>query len=147
MASSENKDVILLSIMPRYAEAIMDGRKTVEFRRGGIPDSVRFVVVYASSPVQRVVGYFEVDRLDTASPTALWERHGRFGSISRSAFRAYYKGITMGKAIQIRCAFRFQTKVSLSGLGVQPPQSFCYLPPQLWSRMKRWTAVIVPRTT
>ena len=126
--------------MPKYASAIMDGRKTVEFRKGSIPETVKIVVVYASSPVQEVLGYFQVKQIEMACPSVLWERYGRFGAISRAAFRVYFRGVETGKALAISCAYRIQSPVRLSVLGVRPPQSFCYLPSQSWLRLNRMKA-------
>ena len=55
---------VLLSIKPEYAYKIFDGSKKYEFRRSVFKDTnVKTIVVYASSPVQKVIGEFEIDSI------------------------------------------------------------------------------------
>ena len=65
---------VLLSIKPEYAFKIFDGTKRFEFRKVIFknPD-VKTVVVYASSPVQQVIGEFEIENIFSYEPDALWE--------------------------------------------------------------------------
>ena len=53
---------VLLSVKPQFAEAILAGVKTFEFRRALFrrPD-IKTVVLYASSPTCKVVGEFTID--------------------------------------------------------------------------------------
>jgi predicted transcriptional regulator len=60
MARTTDRTVVLLSTKPRFAEAIMGGEKHVEFRRVRCRRDVKVVLVYATSPIQRLLGYFEV---------------------------------------------------------------------------------------
>ena len=59
MAAKANKDVILLPIFPKYAQAIFEGTKKVEFRKLNIPQTISHVVVYSTAPTQKIIGYFE----------------------------------------------------------------------------------------
>jgi predicted transcriptional regulator len=53
---------VLLSIKPEFAEKIFDGSKRFEFRRNVFKNrDVRTVVVYASSPISKVVGEFDIE--------------------------------------------------------------------------------------
>lgn len=52
---------VLLSIQPEYAEKILNGTKRFEYRKAVTRnESVRTVVIYATMPVGKVVGEFEV---------------------------------------------------------------------------------------
>ena len=54
---------VLLSIKPEFAELIFKGTKKFEFRKSIFKNSeIKTVVVYASSPMQKVIGEFEIDR-------------------------------------------------------------------------------------
>lgn len=120
---------IVMSVHPRYAEAIMDGRKRVEFRKRPLADDVSVVWVYATVPVQRVVGYFEVDATVIARPRDLWRRFKNVGCIGRADFDRYYLGTVLGAGIQVKVATRLASPLPLSVLlpsGV-PPQSFAYV--------------------
>jgi len=52
---------VLLSIKPKYAEMILSGEKKYEFRRAIFKKpGISKVVIYASSPVSKVIGEFEI---------------------------------------------------------------------------------------
>jgi predicted transcriptional regulator len=129
MAESGNKQAVLMSIHPRFAELIMDGKKTVEFRKCCFSKNVRIVLVYITSPVGKIAGSFRVKGLDVSSPTSLWRRHQHFGGISKEEFSDYFKGRTKGVAIELTNATRFEDEFPLDSLrtGMKAPQSFCYI--------------------
>ncbi len=97
-----------MSVHPRFAEAIMDGRKKVEFRKRRLADDVTVVWVYATAPVRRVIGYFEVDSIHTANPADLWRRFAHVGCIERADFDRYYADSRTGAGIGIRKAVRLR---------------------------------------
>jgi predicted transcriptional regulator len=120
-----------MSIHPRYADAIMDGRKEVEFRKRSLAPDIETVWVYATVPVQRVVGCFRIASTDVAAPAQLWDRHSAVGCIAQEDFDRYYSGHTCGAAIQIASVQQLSTPLPLTAVlpsGVAP-QSYVYLPP------------------
>ena len=128
MARRPHRRVALLSIHPRHAEAILDGDKTVELRRTRLPEDVSHVVVYATSPVQTVLGWFEVESVERDRPWRLWEKHGSATGITRKEFRSYFQGAVEGTAISVRRVVALKEPVALSSVWESvPPQSFCYL--------------------
>ena len=142
MALPENCSVALLPIKPKYATAIVEGRKRVEFRKTHFRRRVTHVAIYASTPVQRIIGIFRVADCEHASPKLLWQRHHAHGAISRDDFNAYYADLDAGIAIHIADVFRLETPVPLHALRVRAPQSFCYLSTSEISRLR---AVMTPR--
>jgi predicted transcriptional regulator len=52
-----------MSIHPQYADAILRGDKTVEFRKRGFSHPVSHVLIYATAPRKLVLGYFVVDAM------------------------------------------------------------------------------------
>ncbi len=70
MDIESDRDVILLAVLPQYAEAIFRGRKKVEFRKRNVPKHVRYVVVYETRPRCGVIGYFRIGTIarSTAGP-------------------------------------------------------------------------------
>lgn len=129
MCETKRHDAILLSIHPQYAEAILDGSKTVEFRKKNIPLHLRHVVLYATSPVCRVVGYFSVAEIVTASPSQVWRRFNGAGGISHDKFARYYAGDDIAKAMVIEASSRLLREMKLEALDGEPrpPHSFRYL--------------------
>lgn len=128
MAPKSTRAVALLPIRPQYATAIMRGEKRVEFRRRGFSRDVEFVVVYASSPVQKILGLFRISGIAEGHPQELWDRYADVGAIGLDAFTRYYAGAEHACAIGIDRVCVFQTPLSLSALGERrAPQSFKYI--------------------
>ena len=128
-----DSEFLVLSVRPRFAEAIIDGRKTVEVRRqrpNVQPGTLGFI--YSSSPVQAVVGSFRVDRIFSGTPEELWLVAQGGANISRQDFDCYFAGTEVGHAIIVSCCQRLPRPISLSHLrviwpGCKPPRSFGYL--------------------
>jgi predicted transcriptional regulator len=120
--------VALISIHPRFANAILDGTKRVEFRKVAFKRRLSHVLLYATSPIQQVIGYAEVDEIDEGSPAALWRRYRAVAGIERRAFFKYYDGKGLGVAVKIYRPRRLRRPIPLEALhqGVTPPQSFLY---------------------
>lgn len=121
--------VALFSIHPHYARAILDGSKEVEFRRQGLADDVTHVVIYATSPVQRVIGMFEVAGVDRMSPSRAWKRFGQTGGIMKTAFERYYTNADQAFVIRVQNPQTFPVPFLLADLreNLRPPQSYMYL--------------------
>lgn len=55
---------VVLSIKPEFAFKIFDGTKKFEFRKSIFKNvKIKSVIVYASSPIQQVIGEFEIDEV------------------------------------------------------------------------------------
>jgi type I restriction enzyme S subunit len=125
---------VLLSIRPKYAEAITQGRKSFEFRRSIFKyQSVERVYLYATRPTSKVVGSFKVGEIICGEPKLLWEDLGRLSGVSSREFFRYFKDTDVGFAIEIKHLDVFQTPVdpSLFIQGFRPPRSFKYIDGQL----------------
>lgn len=130
MAEKRTGLVALLSIHPRYAHAILDGFKTVEFRKRKLRDEVTHVIIYSTVPDRGILGYFEVASQEEEAPSDLWDRFGEKGFIEKDAFFNYYEGRPVGVGICVTNPQRLPHKLGLSDtLGITtPPQSVQYLP-------------------
>jgi len=120
--------VALISIHPRFANAILDGTKQVEFRKVGFKRSITHVLLYATAPICHVIGFVEVSEIDERSPAALWRRYREVAGIERREFFEYYEGKSTGFALKIRRPQRLARPFTLAELhrGATPPQSFLY---------------------
>lgn len=120
---------VLLSIKPEFAFKIFDGEKKFEFRKVIFknPD-IRTVVVYASSPVQQVIGEFEIDDILSSSPDEIWELTKKYSGISEMYFHEYFENRSVAHAIKIKNTKRYKKPMSLKeDFNVLPPQSYLYL--------------------
>jgi len=120
---------VLLSIKPEFAEKIFEGTKRYEFRRSVFKNkNVKTVVVYASSPVQRVIGEFEIDSILNDELKQLWNITKEFSGITENFFFDYFQNKEKGYAIKIKKTRKYNKSLSLKDdFNVNPPQSFMYL--------------------
>ena len=139
MAEATDRRVALFAIHPHYAEAILAGEKRVEFRRKGPAVPISHIVVYATAPVRKVVGWFAVGDVETDSPVALWDRFGPIGGIEQGAFERYYSACEVGLAFTVADARALDEPMGLEELALGPhaPQSFRYVDQSLISALER----------
>lgn len=120
---------VLLSIKPEFAEKIFDGSKRFEFRRNVFKNQdVHTIVVYASSPISKVIGEFEIDRIIQKELEDLWKETEDYSGISKEYYDQYFTGKQEGFAIQVKRVKRYKKARNLQEeYGMVPPQSFAYL--------------------
>jgi predicted transcriptional regulator len=120
---------VILSIKPEFANKIFDGTKKFEFRRAIFKnEKVKTVVVYASSPMQMVIGEFEIERILKADLNTLWAETREYAGIEEAFFYEYFGDKEQGFAIKIKKTRKYGTPLCLrEHYNVQPPQSFLYL--------------------
>jgi predicted transcriptional regulator len=118
-----------MSIRPQFANAILDGSKTVEFRKRRLAGDVTRVVIYITSPVQAVVGEFTVADQVVASPQTLWRRYRLVAGIDRASFFKYFDGSSDAVGILIDAVVQYKEPQTLRQFdpSMRPPQSFQYL--------------------
>jgi predicted transcriptional regulator len=121
---------VLLAIKPEFAEKIFDGSKKFEFRKTIFKfEDVKVVVIYASSPMQKVVGEFEIEKVIALEPEKLWEKTKKHSGITKEYFDSYFSEKDKGFAIKIKKLKKYKkpkclkTDFNISS----PPQSFIYL--------------------
>lgn len=123
----------ILSVRPRFAEALLDGSKTVEIRRRRARiTSGSVCLVYASSPMRALVGAIQVQFTDLGTPDSLWQRWGAETGLGRAEYDAYLVDSSEPCAIVVRAATRFASPVALSELrrrqhAFVTPQSYRFL--------------------
>lgn len=122
--------VVLLSIKPKYADLILTGSKQVEFRRSWAAQDVGLIVLYSSSPIQKIVGIVEVDSVVMSSPSSLWKTcTEKGGGLTRRELRSYFAGKSKGFAVHLGKVFEPSAHIDPAEVfyGFVPPQSFRYL--------------------
>jgi len=120
---------VLLSIKPEFAEKIFNGTKKFEFRRSIFKNSeIKTVVVYASSPVQKVIGEFEIDLILNTDLESLWRQTATHSGITKDYYLQYFDEKASGFAIKIKKAKKYKTpKCIRRDYNLAPPQSFAYI--------------------
>lgn len=126
-------DHILISLEPRHAENILEGRKRVELRRRAMKVSVGSTMwIYAKLPVGSIIGRAIITAVHVLSPAMLWRRFGSVSGISRGEFFDYFADRDEGIALELSDCRRLVHAFDLQSLrrfhrGFQPPQFFTRL--------------------
>ena len=137
MVKGTDRAIVLLPIMPQYAELIRAGSKTIEFRKRGFLQDVSHVVLYETMPIKKITAFFSVEDIVTASPSSLWRRYRTVGGITKCDYDDYYEGSTLATGILIDTVDILDAPVSLSDLGIHaPPRSHRYLSAEQWSHIR-----------
>ncbi len=116
---------ILLSIKPQYAQAILDGTKTVEFRKTPIRRQPKNADIYMSQTIKKIVGSAQIIAIKEDSPQNLWEQFQDVGGIAKEDFFAYFENKAKGYALLLD-----KVQILSEEERVKPkyvPQSFCYI--------------------
>lgn len=121
---------VLLSVKPRFADQIMAGTKRVEFRRSWTKQPVGLLLIYSSSPTQRLVGMVNVDGTITGSPTKVWTACiGRGPGLARKELLSYFEGKSEAHGILLGDVTKPPQPIAPKSVfkGFRAPQSFRYL--------------------
>ena len=120
---------ILLSIKPEYAELIFSGKKKFEFRRSIFKSrDVKTVVVYASSPVKKIIGEFQIESILQTDLKNLWRLTKDSAGIEEDFFYEYFNNKEEGFAIKIAKTKKYRRPLCIKAdFNLSPPQSSLYL--------------------
>lgn len=120
---------VLLSIKPEFAFKIFEGEKRFEFRKVIFKKpNVKTVVVYASSPVQQVIGEFEIEDILSSAPNDIWEQTKKYSGITEFFFNEYFADREVAHAIKIKNTIKYSKPLDIKkDFNVVPPQSYVYL--------------------
>ncbi|GAA1817915.1 hypothetical protein [Agromyces neolithicus] len=141
---------VLMSIQPRFAEAILRGEKTHELRRR-FPGSLTgaTVYVYASTPTRAVIGSFRIASVERR-PRWLVARTRRLATtLTSEEIHTYLAGLQHGVLIEVAEQRRFTHTVPLADLrqfDVEPPQSYRFLSTDVRDELEA-VGGMVPRST
>ncbi|MCA1515640.1 ASCH domain-containing protein [Bradyrhizobium sp. NBAIM01] len=77
----------IVSIHPDYADAILDGTKTIELRRRSpeLANGTR-LWIYATRPTAAVVGVATISDVNRAHPRTIWQKHRDGAGVDHASF-------------------------------------------------------------
>lgn len=123
---------VLLSIRPRYVDAILSGRKKYEFRksRPKFERNGQKAYIYTTAPVCKIVATFTIKAILESHPRELWRKFGKSSGLKADAFTEYFGVRKKGFAIEIASIKRFNPPIEPKDCleDFVPPQSFRYVP-------------------
>lgn len=129
---------LLMSIKPVYAQKIKAKEKTVELRCSSPKvSSGDILVIYESSPVQRVTAYCEIESIISMPPAKLWELVKEKAGISWKSFEDYFSGKKEGIGICLRDVntLSFSQPLSVISKDFSAPQSYRYISEEQFLRL------------
>lgn len=119
---------ILLSINPEHVTNIINKKKIYEFRKTKCKKKIDKIVIYATSPISKVVGEVEVLEIIEDLPENIWNITGDFSGISKEFFEKYYINSERAIAYKLGTVKEFEKPKLLQDFGINcAPQSFVYL--------------------
>lgn len=123
---------VLLSIKPTFVNRIFDGKKKYEYRKTIFcHQNISTVIVYASAPIQRVIGEFTIEKIITDSVSNIWKQTYRSSGISKDFYLSYFKGKKTAYAIKIKKTKKYAKMRTLASYHIKhAPQSFVYITEQ-----------------
>jgi len=122
----------LLSIKPKYGYAILEGKKKYELRKcvSSVIKPGDLVIMYFSSPVKAIVGYFVAGEVIVSTPDELKRRlREREDTGIEEEDWTYIEGFRKVMAIEVKNprTCRRVTLDELRRLGLRPPISYMAL--------------------
>lgn len=119
---------ILLPIKPEYAYKILSGEKKYEYRKRIAAHDVTRIVIYASSPVSKIIGEVSVSGNLKDTPQKLWDRTKEYSGISIEKYNKYFYDKEVAYAYCLKRATKYRNSKTLEEFGLNyVPQSFAYL--------------------
>jgi len=125
---------VIISIKPEYALKILSGEKTIELRRRFPVDQIEggIAVIYASSPIKKIIGYAVIKKVEQLSVDRLWRKHGVSACVTKDFFYSYFDGTNRGFALSLLNPTSLDEPLDIRRMEdefmVTAPQSFRYAP-------------------
>ena len=122
------KVTILLSIKPKFVEKILNGEKCFEYRKRIPEHSIDKLIIYSSSPVCKVVGEAEIEKILFDTPENIWHITKYQSGIGSEFFFEYFKDKKVAYAYKLKNIKKYFPPRKLSDYGLKTaPQSFSYI--------------------
>lgn len=122
---------LLMSLRPFYANQIIEGVKTIEFRRkfNDKFEKGTKIILYSSGSVKAIVGeckILQIEKLDLGNLKYYWEN----SKVNEGNFEEYFHDLNYGYAIFIYNCIKYKSQIPLSKMreiGLTPTMSYRFL--------------------
>ena len=120
--------IILMSIKPEYVDKIFSGEKKYEYRKRMCKEKIDTIIVYSSSPIQKVVGELKIKQVLYDKKTIIWNTTYKLGGITKIKYDKYYENCDYAVAYEIEKAILYDKQKDLKDFNVKTaPQSYVYI--------------------
>ena len=120
---------LIISIHPQYAQSILDGSKRYEYRKMiPIRNDIDRVYIYATKPIQAIIGEFTLDGIISDTPQKVWDITARHGGITEAFFNDYFKSRNKAYALKVGDVIKYDVPIDPKEVitDFTPPQNFMY---------------------
>ena len=119
---------LLLSINPQYVEQIISGKKYYEFRKFRCREDVNRILIYETSPAQRIIGEAGITEVIHDSVSNVWQKTKDGAGVSYDLYMQYYTGKSEAIAYKLDNLIIYKAPMTLTDIGVSSaPQSYIYV--------------------
>lgn len=119
---------ILMSIKPEYVDKIFSGSKKYEYRKRMCKEKIDTIIVYSSSPIQKVVGELKIKQVLYDKKNVIWNKTNKYGGITKIKYDNYYENCGYVVAYEIEKAILYDKQKDLKDFNVRTaPQSYVYI--------------------
>lgn len=121
---------VLLSIKPQYVKEIFKGNKKFEYRKSIFKNkNVKTIVVYATMPIGKIIGEFDIDEILEDKPLDIWEQTKEYSGVTAEFYNDYFHGKKKAYAIKIKSLNEYKNPICpySEDDNFIAPQSFKYL--------------------
>ncbi|WP_439479287.1 ASCH domain-containing protein [Chryseobacterium aquaticum] len=120
---------VILSIKPRYASKILEGKKTYELRKTIFKNTeIKTVLIYASAPISKIIGEFQIEKIIHLDLDELWNVVKEKAEVDKDFFDEYFESKEKGYAIGIKNVKKYINNIDIcEEYGIKAPQSFAYI--------------------
>lgn len=134
---SPGSRAVFLPIKPHFMNLIMNGDKTVEYRKRPPIQPVSLIVLYSSSPIKKIVGLAEVTEVSCGKKDVIWKSTSTMGGISKKEYDEYFGKSDISCVLKIGKLLKLKTPLSPSIIkrGFHIPQSYTYIEPEFISKI------------
>ena len=120
--------IILMSIKPEYVDKIFSGEKKYEYRKRLCKEKIDTIIVYSSSPIQKVVGELKIKQVLYNKKSIIWDKTNRYGGITKTKYDKYYENCSYAVAYEIEKSILYDKQKDLKDFNVKKaPQSYVYI--------------------
>jgi predicted transcriptional regulator len=120
---------ILLSIRPEHVEKIISGEKKYEYRKSAFKNDIRKVLIYATKPIGKIIGKFNITKIISGSPEVVWKKTRARSGLSKRSYMKYFENKQTSYAFRISNFEMFEEYIDPNEVypDFTAPQSFRYI--------------------
>ena len=117
-----------MSIKPEYVDKIFTGEKKYEYRKRLCKEKIDTIIVYSSSPIQKVVGELKIKQVLYDKKNVIWNKTNKYGGITKIKYDNYYENCSYAVAYEIEKAILYDKQKDLKDFNIRTaPQSYVYI--------------------